>query len=513
MEAFRIVSFDFDPARNTARFNYAFDDTHSFQEVVELGGPPLGSRAGSGIESALRLVHLAAGVSYYKAAAPARIIVETGPLSRGKQGSCTTCTTRACASSRQANSLDVPLRFEVEAGPEPGPVAGTAVPGEGPLSATVEGHRHDAPGEGIAVPIGGGKDSIVLVEALKVASPPPELAVWLVAVNPQPAMRRTAGVAGLPLASVKRTISPRLLELNLGGALNGHVPITAIVSLIVVAAGYVYGYDTTLMALERSADEATSFVGDVAVNHQWSKSTECELGLRSVIRESVSRASSTPRLCARAARSRSQGGSRTCPPTTRGFRSCNRAYRSGTVSDIWCGQCPKCRFVFLMLAPFLEPGRLAAIFGENLLDDLQQAEGFRDLFAAGRKPYECVGEQRESLLAFLLLLEHPDWRDASVVAALRPELEHSRRAVVADLDGDVPAIESADGDPRASCEVRRATAHTRSNTGVMSPMAPPPRSRDGFGAAMGRPRRVQTSRRVVSVARRRSGSLGPGIPS
>ena len=444
VEAFRIVSFDFDPARNTARFNYAFDDTHSFQEVVELGGPPLGSRAGSGIESALRLVHLAAGVSYYKAAAPARIIVETGPLSRGEAGLVHDLYDKGLREFAQANSLEVPLRFEVEAGPEPGPVAGTAVPGEGPLSATVEGHRHEAPGEGIAVPIGGGKDSIVLVEALKVASPPSELAVWLVAVNPQPAMRRTAGVAGLPLASVRRTISPRLLELNLGGALNGHVPITAIVSLIVVAAGYVYGYDTTLMALERSADEATSFVGDVAVNHQWSKSTECELGLRSVIRESVSRAieySSPLRSCGEIEIARWFAD---LPAYHAGFRSCNRAYRSGTVSDIWCGQCPKCRFVFLMLAPFLEPGRLAAIFGENLLDDLQQAEGFRDLFAAGRKPYECVGEQRESLLAFLLLLEHPDWRDASVVAALRPELEHSRRVVVADLDGDVPAIESAD---------------------------------------------------------------------
>ena len=95
-----------------------------------------------------------------------------------------------------------------------------------------------------------------------------------------------------------------------------------------------------------------------------------------------------------------------------------------------------------MLAPFLSPDRLADIFGENLLDNLRQIEGFRDLFAAGRKPYECVGEQRESLLAFLLLLEHPDWRDAAVLVALRPELENSRRDVVVDLDGNVPAIES-----------------------------------------------------------------------
>ena len=255
-------------------------------------------------------------------------------------------------------------------------------------------------------------------------------------------MHRTAEISGLPLASITRTISPRLLELNAAGALNGHVPITAIVSLVVVAAGYLYGYDTTLMALERSADEATSFVEDVAVNHQWSKTTECELGLRSVIRESVARNieySSPLRSCGEIEIARWFAD---LPTYHAAFRSCNQAYRAGTLFDASCGRCAKCRFVFLMLAPFLPPDRLADIFGENLLDNRQQIEGFRDLFAPGRKPYECVGEQRESLLAFLLLLEHPDWRDAAVVVALRPELESSRRDVVVDLDGNVPALES-----------------------------------------------------------------------
>jgi len=444
VETFRIVSFDFDAARNIARFNYAFDGTHSFQEVVEFGGSPLGSRAGPGIESALRLLHLAAGVSYYKAAAPGRILIETGPLSSGEAGLVHDLYDKGLREFAVTNGLDVPLQFEVEAEHEPGSVAGAEALGEAPTSPPATGHRHDAPGEGVAVPIGGGKDSIVLVEALKAANPPSGLATWLVAVNPRPAMKRTADVAGLPLASITRTVSPRLIELNSAGALNGHVPITAIVSLIVVVAGYVYGYDTALMALERSADEATSFVEDAAVNHQWSKSTECELGLRSVIRESVSHAieySSPLRSCGEIEIARWFAD---LPAYHAGFRSCNQVYRSDTHFDAWCGRCPKCRFVFLMLAPFLDPDRLAAIFGENLLENLQQVEGFRDLFAAGRKPYECVGEQRESLLAFLFLLENPKWRGAAVVVALRPELEQSRRGVVVDLDGDVPVIESAE---------------------------------------------------------------------
>ena len=347
VETFRIVGFDFDDAHNVARFRYAFDDTHSFEEVVEFGGHQLDSHSYPGFESALRLVHLAAGVSYFKAAAPGRIVIETGPLSSGEAGLVRDLYDKGLREFAVTNGLEVPLQFAVEAGSDP------AEPGDPQPYAPAAAHGHAAPAEGVAVPIGGGKDSIVLVEALKAAKPANGISSLLVAVNPKAAMRRTAEISGLPLASITRTISPRLLELNSAGARNGHVPITALVSLIVVAAGYLYGYDTTLMALERSADEATSFVDDVAVNHQWSKSTECELGLRSVIRESVSRNieySSPLRSCGEIEIARWFAD---LPAYHAGFRSCNQAYRAGTLFDASCGRCAKCRFVFLMLAPFL----------------------------------------------------------------------------------------------------------------------------------------------------------------
>jgi hypothetical protein len=432
VETFRLVGYDFDAARNVARFDYAFDDTHRFQEIVEFGGPPLRSRAGTGIEAALRLVHLAAGVSYYKAAAPGRIRIETGPLRPGESAFVHDLYDKGLREFAVANGLPVPVRLELA----------SVTTGEARTKEVAAVSSHDAPAPGIAIPVGGGKDSIVLVEALKAATPPPGLPIWLVAINQHPAMRRTAEVAGLPLASITRTLSPRLAELNAAGALNGHVPITAIVSLIVVAGGYVHGYDTTLVALERSADEATSLVGDVPVNHQWSKSTECELALRSVVRESVSPSieyASPLRSCGELEIARWFAD---LDAYHSGFRSCNRVFRGGASFDSWCGACAKCRFVFLVLAPFLGPDRLMAIFGHNLLDDPEQVEGFRDLFAAGRKPYECVGEQRESLLAFLFLLELPGWRDAAVVTALRTELEASRPLVAADLEHGVPVLES-----------------------------------------------------------------------
>ena len=132
--------------------------------------------------------------------------------------------------------------------------------------------------DGLGIPIGGGKDSIVVVEALR------DLKPLLIGVNPAPASRRVADVAGLELVSVSRTLDPLLFELNESGALNGHVPITAVISLIAVAAGYVHGYSTTVLALEGSSDEATRLIGDIEINHQWSKSTECEVEIARALR-------------------------------------------------------------------------------------------------------------------------------------------------------------------------------------------------------------------------------------
>jgi hypothetical protein len=447
VEAFRIVGFGFDPETNTAHFDYALDDSYHFRETVEFAGAPFGAHP-PGLDRALRLVHLAAGVSYYKAAAPARIVVETGPLSPAEEELVHDLYEKGLREFAVSNNLAVPLAFELSTlsgvlGTDPDvPPGPRGELTEHALAPVAPGQR-DCPRPGVAVPIGGGKDSIVLVEALKAAARSADIPSVLVAINKTPAMQRTAEVAGLPLAAITRTLSPELAELNSNGALNGHVPITAIVSLISIAAGYLYGYDTTLMALERSADEATTLVEDVAVNHQWSKSTECELKLRSVVRESVS---SSIEYCS---------GLRSCgeleiarwfadlPAYHGGFLSCNHAYRPGGRFDAWCGQCPKCRFVFLVLAPFLEPDRLVAIFGHNLLDDPSQVEGFWDLCAAGRKPYECVGEQRESLLAFLFLLESQAWRDFAVMAALRVELEACRELVAGDLEGGVPVMEAS----------------------------------------------------------------------
>jgi len=113
-------------------------------------------------------------------------------------------------------------------------------------------------------------------------------------------------------------VSPRLLELNLAGALNGHVPITAIVSLIVVAAGTSTAmtrrsWRSNARPMRQPHSSATS-LSTTSGARAPSASSGC--GRSSENRSAVP--SSIRRRCARAVRSRLQGGSRICPLTTPG---------------------------------------------------------------------------------------------------------------------------------------------------------------------------------------------------
>ncbi|MDE5558056.1 MAG: hypothetical protein K2J32_10285 [Ruminococcus sp.] len=85
------------------------------------------------------------------------------------------------------------------------------------------------------------------------------------------------------------------------------------------------------------------------------------------------------------------------------FRSCNLG---GKVSpDIWCGECPKCLFVSLILSPFLTDGELTGIFGKDLLNDESMTEYFTELIGkSAHKPFECVGSVDEVNLAVSLAI-------------------------------------------------------------------------------------------------------------
>jgi hypothetical protein len=432
---FRVKGRAFDRATGTVSLSYALDDRCSFVETITFETPFVVDPTldGPGLERALLHLQLAAGTSYYKTAAPPMVVVEGEALASDEREFHRRLYDEGLREFAVANGLDVPRTVEIRVSDPPAPLP----PPTGPTR----------PG-GLLVPIGGGKDSMVLIEAVKDRQP------RLFAVNPHPLVADLARRTGLEMIVVRRTLDPQLAVLNQSGALNGHVPITAIISLVAVVGSFLYGYDSIAMAVERSASEETVWVDGVPVNHQYSKSLEFERLLQGLLATRIDpglRYGSALRPYSELAIARTFARLTEYHGT---FCSCNAAFRqSAGAGDRWCGHCPKCRFVALMLAPFLHRGALTDIIGRDLFADPAQIDGFAALMSEVDKPFECVGERRESAAAMRILATLPDWRDTPVVRAL------SDRARALVDDADVSALlapaEGVDGaDADAASRVR-----------------------------------------------------------
>ncbi len=404
---FRFLSHEFDDATATARLGYALDDRFELTEEIVFAGAelPVAGERRAALDDALRLLHLVAGVSYYKAAAPPEIVVEAGAPSAAMAGFLDRVYLHGLGEFAFRNGLDLGERIRFPA------AAGGERAGAGEPAPSLELPRRTA------VPVGGGKDSIVALEALRAAGEP----IVLFSVGDPEPIRAIEAVAGLPRIVVERRLAPELHELNANGALNGHVPISAILAAILAAAAVLYGFDAAALANERSADAPNLFWKGRPVNHQWSKGLDFERQLGRVLAGgplarfryfSLLRPLSELSIAGLFSRHAAYRAV---------FRSCNAVFKldPGRRAPSWCGRCPKCRFVFLVLAPFLERRELVEIFGADLFADPGQRAGFEALLGlAGDKPFECVGEVEESRAALALAAAAPDWRDSPVVEAL-----------------------------------------------------------------------------------------------
>jgi hypothetical protein len=413
VRAFRFLRCGFDAATGEARLVYAFDEGPELTETARFPGAPfvLDAARATAVEQALCLLHLIAGVSYYKAAVPPEIRIESYGIDAGTAAFLTKVYENGLGEFAYRNGLNLrgKIRF---------PVALVEAP-----AAAVTGLRTQA-----LVAIGGGKDSLVSIEALRAAGVEQTVA-W---IGASPLIRTCAERTGLPLLNIERKLAPELFELNKQGAWNGHIPVTAVNSAILALAALLVGADQVVFSNERSASYGSLIPGIGEVNHQWSKGWAFEREFASHLRKHVAadlRYYSLLRPFSELAVARQFAR---LDRYDAHFSSCNRNFHilGERPAQRWCGICPKCHFVFLALAPFMPKPRLLNIFGRNLLDQSEQAAGFDALLEyQDHKPFECVGEGRESRAAMAALADSPSWREDALVARfqreIRPQLPES----------------------------------------------------------------------------------------
>lgn len=428
IRVFRFVRCGFDAASGQAQLVYAFDQGPELVETVRFPGAPFvmnGARAAA-TEHALRLLHLIAGVSYYKAAVPPEIRIESYAIDSETAALMAEIYESGLGEFAYRNGIS--LRGKIIF-PQQNLLSH-------PSSAEAVGLRHRA-----LVAIGGGKDSLVSIEALRTAGVE-QTVTW---IGASPLIKACAERTGLPTLNIARTLAPELFEMNKQGALNGHIPVTAVNSAILAMAALLHDADQIVFSNEHSASYGSVIPGTGEVNHQWSKGWRFERAFATHLKNHIA-----SDLCYYSLL-RPFSELAVARQFTRidrydaFFSSCNRNFHilGERPAQRWCGVCPKCHFVFLALAPFMPKPRLMGIFGRNLLDEPEQASGFDALLEyKEHKPFECVGEGKESRAAMAALADSPSWREDALVARfareIRPQLDENelRLAPLLDASGD-----------------------------------------------------------------------------
>jgi hypothetical protein len=412
---FRYDGFAADAEHGLLTCRYSLDG-RDFTERVSLA--PGAAWDSAAAQAAARLVYLLAGVSYYKTAAPPVIDLGGTALTGRERDFLREFYLSGLGEYAYRNGLDL-SDLRIVGGQVPHgtlPVDGGGGTGGGqPYGGGEPATRAAVPGLRPLVPFGGGIDSIVTVEGVRAHTS--DIALFVVSRPGDrfAAIERPAAVSGLPVIRAEREIDPQLLRSAELGFLNGHVPVTGIISAIAVLAAVLAGRDAVVMSNEWSASVPTLEHDGRQVNHQWSKSAAFEAEFRELLRADP--AGLPDYFSALRDRTELWVGERFAQLTQyhATFRSCNRAFHIDTARRLghWCGQCDKCCFIDLILAPFMSAGQLRTVFaadggGGEPLGDPALRPKFETLLGSGTKPFECVGEVNECRAAVLLAAARPD---------------------------------------------------------------------------------------------------------
>ncbi len=406
---FIFEGYGFDPDIKQLELKYSFDGLVQFVETFSFDFEFAPDYDQAALERACFGLFMMAGVSYYKAGLPSEIKIRQGRLSQSQADFFQKTYRLGLGEFCYRNNLPLvklmlPVSLEVE---EVSDINGLY---------------------GSLVPVGGGKDSLVTIELLREAGE--DMVTWMVNHNDQvePLIAKTA----LPHMSVTRQVAPELIRLNQQGALNGHVPISAILNFAGVISAILSGRASLVLSNEWSAGEGNTEYEGVMVNHQYSKSFEFEQDFQEYVKSSISPSIDVFSLLRPLSELKIAETfcTKHFDKYAEVFSSCNRNFHLEDHAALyWCGECPKCAFVFLIFSPFLSKQALVGLFeGKNLFASEELEPTFDELLGlSGHKPFECVGEIKECRQALLMAKAKGEYPELARYSFPDPEFDYKEK--------------------------------------------------------------------------------------
>ena len=398
---FRFLSYYFDRSTYTATFVYQGIDNIIFTEKIFFAPKP-GTNTSSFnllddpgltqlLDQAMFLAFILIGTSYYKAH-PTKNIRLDRPLDDFQARFFSTVFQEGLSQYAFENRLtrDKLATFK----PTPGFQNKPAV---------------EYRGQGVLALQSGGKDSLLVAELLNEHNI--NFVPWYISSSsdrshPNVIDHLDDGFNHQKASVVYRQIDH--LHLQQTGGLNGHVPVTFIVESLALIQAILNNQNVILTSIGREGEEPHAMIGDLPVNHQWSKTWQAEQLMTEYIKRYLSPDLhlGSPIRHLSELRIADLFVQKCWQKYGYSFSSCNEAnYKQNSQNSTlkWCGHCAKCANSYLLFCPFIPPQFLQSLFGDkDLFLDQNLTQIFKGLLGVGgeMKPFECVGSVEELRSAY-----------------------------------------------------------------------------------------------------------------
>ena len=379
---FEFTSYKFEPTQKRIFFNYKteFENREPlfFTETLILPEIPIFEEIPSGLLSKIfEGLHLVLGISYYKSYCATKVKTNYS-LSKKEAFFWNTVYKKGLGEFFYRNNLNpnISPKFPFEKNAKT-------------VSYQLEKNNK------CLVAMSGGKDSIVATELLKEQGFD-ITTVFTETQKESDLVNKIIKIAGVNSIKTRRILDEKIFQEH---KYNGHVPVSAMYAFLGILYAVLYKYSYCIMANEYSSNFGnTKYKGEI-INHQWSKSSEFENLFQDYVKNFITPDVHYFSLLRPFYEIRIVELFSKYKKYFPYFSSCNKNFiiNQKERGSLWCGQCPKCVFVFTLLSAFLSKKELVDIFKKNLYQEEKLIPLFRDILGFGKiKPFDCVGTFEEA---------------------------------------------------------------------------------------------------------------------